>query len=329
MRLHPRYDDGVSFLAILFALLFEQVRPLAPKNVAYATARAWARLARKNLDAGREPHGWLTWSAVVLLPGAMVCALHWSLLAVGGWVGVALVFVLHVAVLYLTLGFRQFSYHFTTIRDALGAGDEATARAELAAWRQTDTSQLSTEQLLRQVIEHSVLSAHRHVFGVLGWYAVLCALGLGPAGALLYRMSVFANQYYHRIHGYFPQTTGLPVSASLLHAVKKAWYVMDYVPARATAMGFAIVGNFEEAVESWRNFSDSMLHTGAGADLNENDGIILAATSGAVNVRLGGESETAQEPKVAHLRSIVGLVWRSVVLWVLLLALLSLARLLG
>jgi adenosylcobinamide-phosphate synthase len=34
-------------------------------------------------------------------------------------------------------------------------------------------------------------------------------------------------------------------------------------------------------------------------------------------------------PVLAHLRSVVGLVWRSVVLWMLLLALLSLANLVG
>jgi adenosylcobinamide-phosphate synthase len=34
-------------------------------------------------------------------------------------------------------------------------------------------------------------------------------------------------------------------------------------------------------------------------------------------------------PQVGHLRSVVGLVWRSVVLWMLLLALLSLANLVG
>ena len=38
---------------------------------------------------------------------------------------------------------------------------------------------------------------------------------------------------------------------------------------------------------------------------------------------------TVREPEVAHLRSVVGLVWRSVVLWMVLLALLTLARLLG
>ena len=41
------------------------------------------------------------------------------------------------------------------------------------------------------------------------------------------------------------------------------------------------------------------------------------------------ESTPGSEPEVAHLRSVVGLVWRTVVLWMVLIALLSLARLLG
>jgi adenosylcobinamide-phosphate synthase len=86
--------------------------------------------------------------------------------------------------------------------------------------------------------------------------------------------------------------------------------------------------------------------------------VILAATSGAVNVRLGGGSLSpipvtdplsraqagesmvdgrridsgstpGREPEPGHLRSVVGLVWRSVVMWMVLLALLTLARLLG
>jgi adenosylcobinamide-phosphate synthase len=41
------------------------------------------------------------------------------------------------------------------------------------------------------------------------------------------------------------------------------------------------------------------------------------------------EPTSGREPMVAHLAQVVGLVWRSVVLWMVLLALLSLARLLG
>jgi adenosylcobinamide-phosphate synthase len=36
-----------------------------------------------------------------------------------------------------------------------------------------------------------------------------------------------------------------------------------------------------------------------------------------------------QTPELAHMAVIVGLVWRTVVMWILLLALLTLARLLG
>ena len=42
-----------------------------------------------------------------------------------------------------------------------------------------------------------------------------------------------------------------------------------------------------------------------------------------------GGTTSGQEPEVGHLRTVVGLVWRSVLMWMILLALLTLARLLG
>jgi adenosylcobinamide-phosphate synthase len=351
----------MSFFAILFALMVEQVRPLSVSNPVYEAARSWARTARTTLDAGRTPHGWLTWCAVVVLPALVALLLHWALVWTLGWYGTVLVFALHVAVLYVTLGFRQFSHHFTVMRDALEVGDEALARTTLAQWKQVDASDLPKTELVRHMIEHSVLDAHRHVFGVLGWYALLAAFGLGPAGAIVYRLSEFAPRYYKRSSGL--TGSGVHVSNSLLAAAQQAWLVVDYLPARVTALGFAIVGNFEEAIDSWRNDAQRLGQSGGADSMNQNDGIILAATSGALNVRLGGEAlkevfspmaaqavqtngnlppdfqpgaadsaaETSagREPVVAHLRSVVGLVWRSVVLWMLLLALLTLARLLG
>jgi adenosylcobinamide-phosphate synthase len=41
------------------------------------------------------------------------------------------------------------------------------------------------------------------------------------------------------------------------------------------------------------------------------------------------ESLPGQTPELSHLAVVVGLVWRSVVMWMVLLALLTLARLLG
>ena len=352
----------MSFFAVLFALIIEQARPLARGNWIYAFFRAWSRWTRRSLDAGQSHHGWIVWTATIAVPALSTVLIHWLL-----WnINVLLAFAWSVAVLYVTLGFRQFSHYFTDIRDALDDGDEDSARALLAQWRQVDASELPRSEIVRHVIEYSVLAAHRHVFGVLGWFSVLAALGLGPAGAVLYRTSEFVARYW-RYKSQAPGAAGEGASPALQAAATKAWGVIDFVPARVTSLGFAVVGSFEDAIDAWRNHTQRF-SAGAPVALEaRNDGVILAATSGAVNVRLGGEalkaatasplgvnisqgfqtagsgsgsgfdtevsvateSTPGREPEVAHLRSIVGLVWRSVVLWTVLLALLTLARLLG
>ena len=182
----------MSFFAVLFALIIEQARPLARGNPIHAALRRWARWASRSLDAGKPQHGWIAWATAVLGPALLTLAVHWLLWSVNG----VLAFAWSVAVLYVTLGFRQFSHYFTDIRDALDDGDEATARELLAQWRQVDASELPRSEIVRHVIEFSVLAAHRHVFGVLAWFSVLAALGLGPAGAVLYRMAEFVSRYW-------------------------------------------------------------------------------------------------------------------------------------
>lgn len=332
----------MSFFAILFALLIEQVRPLGAHNPVHTALRVWARWVSRNFDAGKSQHGWVCWGLAVIGPSLVALAVHWLLLLYVGWPAAM---AWSVLVLYVTLGFRQFSHHFTEIRDALEAGDEIRARQLLANWQRVDASELPRSEIVRHVIEYSVLAAHRHVFGVLAWFSILAAFGFGPAGAVLYRMAEFVARYWrHR-----STTQVQPASDALQSAAGKAWSVVDWLPARITAIAFAVVGSFEEAIDCWRNYAQRFP--------NDNDGVILAATSGAVNVRLGGEAlkpafaangaqgfrsadlgpvppiDTASTPgreaEIGHLRSIVGLVWRSVVLWMVLLALLTFARLLG
>jgi adenosylcobinamide-phosphate synthase len=314
----------MSFFAILFALLIEQVRPMLLDSAVHRTAFGWVRSCARSLDAGRSHHGWLLWICAVLLPALMVWGVYALLLLSGGWVGAVLAFAWSVAVLYCTLGFRQFSHHFSAIRQALDDGDTALAAQLLAAWKRGDASQIAPDQLTRLMMEHAVIAAHRHVFAVLLWYAVLAALGLGPAGAVLYRMAEFVSRYFHtdsqdELYGSVyhsleakPQASmakGLS-SPSSQQAAQAAWHVIDFVPARATAMAFAVVGNFEEVVEAWRNKLPS-----------SNDDVIQMAMTASLGL---GDTATPE-----HLRSVVGLVWRAVVLWLLLIALLTLARLLG
>ena len=230
----------MSFFALLFALLIEQVRPLAYHNPVYGGVLAWTRWTSRNFDAGKSHHGWVAWTLAVAVPTLLALGIHWLLVLTLG-----LPFAVRggVAVLYVTLGFRQFSHHFTGIRDALGEGDEAMARTLLARWQRVEAAELPRSEIVRHVIEHSVIAAHRHVFGVLAWYSILAALGLGPA--------------------YDPLPRAQPGESPLAG-----------------------------------HLSDS-------------------------------GSTPGRQPEPAHLRSVVGLVWRSVVMWMVLLALLTLARLLG
>lgn len=308
----------MSFISILIALLLEQARPLGQVNAVHGTVRNWVRWVVRNFDAGRQQHTGLAWSMAVLLPAVLACAIHWALIKWVGWWAAA---VWNVAILYVTLGFRQFSHHFTALRDALHAGDEDEARRLLAQWMRIDASALPRSEIVRHVIEHSVLSAHRYVFGVFGWYSLLAALGLGPAGAVMYRIAEYVDTFAKRP----ARPDSLPVSAVVQSNAATLWKYLDWVPARLTALSFAFVGSFEEAVDSWRQYE---AQAGEGV---RNDDVVLAATAGAINVQLGpcGAEGAGQTPQPVHLRAVVGLVWRTVVMWMVFLALLSLARLLG
>lgn len=333
----------MSFFAIMFALLIEQARPLAGSNPIHGGIRAWALSISRNFDAGKPHQAWLAWCIAVLLPSLMVLGVHSLLLWGLGW---PFAMLWSVAVLYLTLGFRQFSHYFTGLRDALEDDNIARTRQLLAEWQRVDVGALPRSELVRHVIEYSAIAAHRHVFGVLACYSLFAAFGFGPAGAVMYRMAEFVARHWSSNGS---GGAASPVSADLQNASARAWAAIDWLPARLTALSFAMVGSFEEAIEGWRFHAQHFP--------NDNDGVVLAATAGAINVRLGGEAlktraarpvsqwaehdscvsatpgsagrTPGREPEVGHLRSVVGLVWRSVVVWMLLLALLTLARLLG
>ena len=318
----------MSFISVLFALLLEQARPLSRGNPIHAGMRAWVRWCTRNLDAGKSLHGWLAWGLAVGGPSLLSLLVYWLLAVFVGW---PLAVLWSALVLYASLGFRQFSSHFTKIRDALADDDDTLARSLLADWQRIEAQTWSRSDMIGKVIEFSVLASHRHVFGVLAWFSVLAAFGLGPTGAVLYRLSEFVARYWrHQSEAHLQS-----VSAALQNNAQAAWALLDWLPARMTALGFAVVGNFEEAIDGWRRYAEQ-----PGA---QNDGLLLAATAGALNIQLAssgvgdqvlapGMSERRSRrpvPELAHLAIVVGLVWRGVVMWIVLLALLTLARLLG
>lgn len=322
----------MSFFAILLALVLEQARPLSPINWLYTTVAHWVAWVARTFDAGVRHQAWITWGITVIGPALLTMAVHWLLEFGLGWVFAV---VWNVALLYVTLGFRQFSHHFTAIREALEDGHETKARELLAEWQQVQVGNIPRSEIVRHVIEYSMIAAHRHVFGVFFWYAILSIIGLGPVGAVVYRLTELAQRRWQA-----PTEEGSVVSEALQSVAARAWQAMDWLPSRMTALGFAIVGSFEDAMDGWRNHAQNFP--------NDNDGVILAATAGAINIRLGGaplqaptdddtgskdtagaSSTPGRTPEVAHFAQVVGLVWRTVIMWLVLVALLTMANLVG
>jgi len=323
----------MSFFAIFLALVLEQARPLTENNPVYQLVEQWTGWVARTLDAGVRHLAWATWAMATLAPAMLALAIHMLAQWGVGWLAAVM---WNVALLYVTLGFRQFSHHFTDIRDALDEGDEQKARELLARWQQVQVGEIARSEILRHVIEYSVISAHRHVFGVFFWYAVLSVVGLGPVGAVVYRLAEYVQRRWYR-----EQRADNGVSAMLADVARGAWQVLDWLPARATALGFAIVGSFEDAMDGWRHHAQKFPQ--------DNDGVILAATAGAINVQLGGAplssspadgtepqdmadssaSTPGRPAELAHLASVVGLVWRTVIMWLVLVALLTMAHLVG
>src|SRR5450631_1860024 len=192
----------MNLIAILIALGLEQWRAFHWRSGVQQLFGRYAGFLERRFNAGTEQQGALT---ALLAMGPLVAIAaggYWALDALHPLLGLAW----NVAILYLLVGFRHFSYAFGAIGEALKAGDVITARKRLVAWRGSDAVAASAGEIPKLAIERGLLDAYRHVFGTLFWFLVLP----GPGGAVLYRLtSLLAEQW----HG----DTATPMGVQLAH----------------------------------------------------------------------------------------------------------------
>lgn len=319
----------MTFLSILCALLIEQLRPLRADNPIYTEIKGFARRMETWFNAGSVRHGRLGWCLMMLALMAPTGLVYWVLIHYK--LGL-LAFAWNILIVYLTLGFRHYSHYFTSIQLALNGGDEATARQLLSEWTKQDSTGMDAPEIARIAVEKALVATHRNVFGVFFWFL----MPLGPACAVMYRVAEYLARAWNEPEHMQNEAFG--------KFAARAFYWIDWIPVRLTAVAFAVVGNFEDAIYAWRNFAMRWQDPAIG--------IILSAGGGAMGVRLGTPLENAgavlpvdagmvdtteaeteslpgEEPGVRALQSTVGLVWRALLLWMMVLLLLSSAVWLG
>lgn len=317
----------MNLLAILAALGLEQWRAFAWRVAVEHAFVGYARRLERQLNGGTPGQGVVATVLALLPPVLLAWLLWWAANEVHPLLGL----VFNALVLYLLMGFRRFSHALSVIIQAFKDGDIAAARRALAGWRGGWTSELGSDDIARLAIERGLVDAYRQVFAVLFWFLVLP----GPMGAVLYRATVLLAVEWQGDAIGDDSTPVLRSRAEFGRAARGLLVLLDWIPVRLTALSFAIVGDFEDAAYCWR----MQAKTWPATDGGETIGTVLASGAGALGVRLGGPlavlgAEPIVRPELGMddpvtpeiLPSAMGLVWRAIVLWLVLILLITLAN---
>lgn len=327
----------MTLLSILAALILEQFQPLSVDRLMRSPVAKLAHYLERRLNDGAPLHGGIAWVLGAALPALALFIIYLLIKDTQP----VLALIISIGVLYLTMGFRQFSHFFTDIHLALQENDLEEARRILAEWRGQSGDRLSSSEVARLAIEHALPLANTHVFAPLLWFILL-----GPAGSLLYRLAQLYDEYWRSdtpalVDAIDIKPLGSEDESANLHTfgwfAHQAFATLNWLPVRITAALFAVVGNFEDAVNCWR--------TQANEWPDKNNGILLSSGAGAIGVQLGmpmhdvSTELEVNEPRPGlgigdeadadFMQSTVGLVWRSLVLSLLILALIHVSAWVG
>ena len=181
----------------------------------------WLRLlARVEARADCQAQPWLALAILVLAPLLVLGLILIALEPLAyGWLALPV----HLLVVVYSLGRGDLLAALGPFRDSWRRGDAEAAY--LVARRDLAVEANEEGALLQSVQGHLVWQAYQSFFAVIFWYALL-----GPLAALAYRLLALLSEH--------AQLQALREQAVQLR------HALDWLPVRALAASFALVGNF-------------------------------------------------------------------------------------
>jgi adenosylcobinamide-phosphate synthase len=253
----------------------------------------WAKYLERHMNRGTRLWGVL----------AVLCA-------VVPWVALVAVlrsWVVDIAALYFALGHQSLREHALGVRQALEAGSLEEARVRVGYMVSRDTGKMDAQAVASATVESVLENGNDAVFGALFWFLVA-----GAPGVILFRLANTLDAMW----GYrTPQYLYFGWAAARLDDV------LNFIPARLTALTYALIGSTRNALRCWR--------LQARAWESPNAGPVMAAGAGALELGLGGGAYYHGQweerpplgmgcaPDAAAITAALRLVRSGVVLWLL------------
>jgi len=279
-----------ALAAVLLDRLFGEVRRFHPL-VGFGTLAA---AIEKRLNRRTIAGGVLGW-ALAVLP----------------WVALALTlrplvpFAVDVLLLYFSLGARSLCEHAEAVARPLREGRLDEARQRVGWIVSRDTAALDESGVAKAGVESVLENGNDAIFGALFWFALL-----GGPGALLFRLANTLDAMW----GYRTERYNL-----YGRWAARCDDALNWLPARLTALTYALLGRWRDALACWR--------TQAPGWESPNAGPVMAAGAGSLGVQCGGAAiyhgreeirpplGCGPAPVAADLGRAITLIRRSLWLW--------------
>lgn len=289
-------------LTLVAAIGLDHYKPLSRPSPVEDCLAPKADWLHDHFNAGGVRHGWLAWAVGALLPAA-IAGVSVGVLHV---ISPPLVWAIGLGALYFAMGYRQVELRARDIVGALTVLDLDRARRFLGDWRVDPASEADAETVARDGIRAVFRLGLERLFGVIFWFALLDLSGVLMHFLTRYLAARWAGD------------------AAFGGPARQVANWLDWLPARTLAFSFAIAGNFDHALAAWRAQSGNP----------DNETVVVAAGAGALGVRLGdtraapdesGPSRAWEAPGAEYLEGATRLVWRALLLWLAVLAMIWLA----